>query len=150
MVDRPLTEVVVPDTSVVLKWYLHEQELHRPLSLALLRAYLEGQVRLLVPDLLFYEVANVLRYKPGWDATLVAQAIGSLFSLGLTVVPVSAPLLRSALVLAYGHDVAVYDAAFVALAEENGADFVTADERLAKELGDVFRIRLLKELSSIL
>lgn len=149
MVDRPLTGVVVPDTSVVLKWYLHEQEPERELSLALLRAYLEGQVRLLVPDLLPYEVANVLRYKPGWEAALVAQAVGSLLSLGLAVVPVSAALLRNAVVLAYSHDVAVYDAAFVALAEENGADFVTTDEKLVQKLRGVSHVRLLRDLSPL-
>jgi len=141
-----LTGVIVPDTSVVLKWYLHEQEPEREQALALLRAYLVGQVRLQVPDLLLYEVANVLRYKPGWDATRVNQAIESLFALGLEVAPVSLTLIQRAVALACGHDVAVYDAAFVALAEENDADFITADERLVRRMQSLPNVRSLVEI----
>lgn len=132
MADRPPT--VVPDTSVVLKWFLYEQEPGRERALALRRAYLEGHARLLVPDLLFYEVANVLRYKPDWDARRAAQAVEGLFALQMEVVPVSASLLRQAIALACERDVTVYDAAFVTLAASTGADFITADEQLVRRL----------------
>jgi predicted nucleic acid-binding protein len=141
--DHTLAGAIVPDTSVVLKWYLHQQEPQRERALALLRAHLEGQVHLMVPDLLPYEAANVLRYKPDWDAARVTQAIDSLFALGLEVVPISATLLQRAVALAYDHDVAVYDAAFVALAEGNGAVFVTADERLVHRSQDLPHVRSL-------
>jgi predicted nucleic acid-binding protein len=124
----------VPDTSVVCKWYLHEQEPGREQALALRRAHLERRVILIAPDLLPYEVVNVLRYKPGWDAVAIAQAVDSLFAFGMDIVPVSPALLKLAVTLACDHDVAVYDACFVALARECAGDFLTADERLLRQL----------------
>lgn len=149
MADHLLTGAIVPDTSVVLKWYLHEQEPERGRALALLQAYLEGRVRLLVPDLLPYEAANVLRYKPDWDAARVAQAIESLFALKLEVVPLSATVLQRAVAMAYGHNVAVYDAAFVALAEGSGAVFVTADEGLVRRTQGLPHVRSLMEIRPV-
>jgi predicted nucleic acid-binding protein len=141
---------IIPDTSVILKWYLHEQEPERAHALALLEAYLEGQIQLLVPDLLPYEAANVLRYKPGWDAARVSQAVSSLFALRLNVASVTPLLLQRAVVLACRHGVAVYDAAFVALAEETRTVFVTADEKLVHRLEGVPLIKSLREVDLIL
>lgn len=139
-------EIVVPDTSVVLKWYLQDQEQHRERALALRGAYLVGGLRLVVPDLLPYEVANVLRYKPHWDAARVGQAMTSLFALRLDVVPVSALILARAVDLAYDHDVAVYDAAFAALAKEVGGEFITADEKLVHKLARLPHVHSLGDL----
>jgi predicted nucleic acid-binding protein len=144
--DRSLTGAVVPDTSVVLKWYLHVQEPNREQAMALLQAHLKGEAHLLVPELLPYEVANVLRYKPDWDAARVGQALESLLNVRLEIVPLSVALLQRAVILAYDYDVAVYEAAFVALAEGSGAVFVTADERLAGRMNDVSYIRSLGDL----
>ena len=124
----------VPDTSVVLKWFLHDQEPLRPQALALRRAFLQGTMHLIVPDLLWYEVANVLRYKPEWDAAQVELAVHSLFALKLEAVPVTVELLASALALAFACGITVYDAAFVAVAVARGAEFVSADERLIRKL----------------
>ncbi|MGH2350300.1 MAG: type II toxin-antitoxin system VapC family toxin [Chloroflexota bacterium] len=137
---------VVPDTSVVLKWYLHRDEPEREQALTLRRAYLKATLRLMVPDLLFYEVANVLRYKPGWDSARVSQAVASLFALKLDIVPVTDGLLQRAVALAFDHDIAVYDAAFVALAQDVGAHYVTADRKLARKLAKFGTIHSLTTL----
>ena len=101
------TRTAVLDTSVVLKWYLHKDEPERARALALRQTYLDGWLRLLAPDLLLYEVANVLRYKPGWDASRVSQALDSLYALKLKFVSVSIVLVKRAVTLASDYDVAV-------------------------------------------
>lgn len=138
-----LVRTIVPDTSVVLKWFLHEGEPDREQALALRQAYLEGQAQLLVPDLLLYEVANVLRYKSDWDTIRVSQALHSLLALRLQVVSTSLALLQRAVELAYKHDIAVYDATFVALAEESNAVFVTADQKAMCRLERLPHVRSL-------
>ena len=136
----------MPDTSVVLKWFLHEGEADREQALILRQAYLEGRAQLLAPDLLLYEVANVLRYKSDWDASRVAQAIHSLLALRLQIIPVSPALLQRAVELAYKHDLAVYDTFFVALAEENQAVFITADQKAARRLKELPHVRSLTDI----
>lgn len=146
MTENLLTGAIVADTSVILKWFLHKEEPERKQALALRQAYLEGRVQLLVPDLLLYEVANVLRYKPGWDTTRVAQALHSLLALKPQVVPVSLALLQRAVGLAYKYDIAVYDASFVALAEESNAYFITADQKMIRRLKRLPHVRPLTDV----
>ncbi|OQY21091.1 MAG: PIN domain nuclease [Chloroflexi bacterium] len=146
--DNFFSGAIVPDTSVILKWFLHEGEIGREQALAMRHAYLEGRVQLLVLDLLLYEVANVLRYKPDWDASRVARAIHILLALKLQVIPVSPALLQRAVELAYKHDLAVYDASFVALAEEKRAVFITADQKAARRLEALPHVRSLTDITA--
>lgn len=132
--DNLFGKTIVLDTSVILKWFLHKGEPGREQALALRDAYLEGHTHLLAPDLLLYEVANVLRYKPDWDTSRVAQAIQSILRLKLQITSVSSGLLQRAVELAYEYELAVYDASFVALAEETQAVFVTADQKVTHQL----------------
>lgn len=87
--DNSGKPIAVLDTSVVVKWFLHEGEAHRSEASALRDAIGDGRVGLAVPALLLYEVANVLRYKPDWDADRVQRAIRSLVTMQLDIEPVS-------------------------------------------------------------
>jgi predicted nucleic acid-binding protein len=111
-------------------------------ALALLSGYAADRISLIAPDLLWPEFANIL-----WksvrqqriSALLANEAIGDL--LALDIVPVaSSALLNSAFAIATAFERTVYDALYVALAEENGAPVVTADERLVNRLGFRFPI----------
>jgi len=51
------------DSSVILKWF-RRNETWREVALQLRQTYLDGHMLIYVPDLLIYEIANVLRYKP--------------------------------------------------------------------------------------
>lgn len=124
---------IVPDTSVVIKWY-RQGEILAEQALALRAAYLDGHIRVSVPNLLAYELTNVLRYKDDLTTAQVEEAAQSLFDLGLESVPPTAIMLRRAAVIARAADATVYDATFAALAESLEATFVTADESLARRL----------------
>ena len=124
---------VVLDTSVVIKWF-RQGEVLASKALALRDAYLEGQIVVLVPSLLAYELANVLRYKNDLTTVQIEDAVQSLFDMGLEWIPPSATVMRRAVVIARECDTTVYDAAFVALAETLNATFLTADEKLTRRL----------------
>jgi predicted nucleic acid-binding protein len=53
-------EFVVADASVLLKWYLHEDEPHRAQALQLFAQFRSGRVRILLPELAMYELGNRL------------------------------------------------------------------------------------------
>jgi predicted nucleic acid-binding protein len=124
---------LVPDTSVVIKWF-RQGEILAERALALRAAYLAGHVQVSVPSLLAYELTNVLRYKDDLTTAQVEEAIQSLFDMGLEWVPPSAAVMRRAAVIARTSDATVYDATFAALAESLKATFVTADEHLVRRL----------------
>jgi predicted nucleic acid-binding protein len=136
---------VVPDTSVVIKWF-RQGEVLAPQALALRQAYLEDRVQVSVPSLLAYELANVLRYKDDLSTAQVEEAVQSLFDLGLGWMPPSALLMRRAATIARERDLTVYDAAFVALAEALHADFITADAQLARRLAAFTFARFLGDI----
>jgi predicted nucleic acid-binding protein len=128
----------VLDASVAAKWLLPPKD--EPLSaeaLHLLDQYAAGDIALLVPDLFWPEIGNIV-----WKsvrAGRIAEATASkgldlLAALNIPTVP-TGPLLRDAFRIATTFDRTVYDSLYVALAVQAGCQLVTADERLANAMG---------------
>jgi predicted nucleic acid-binding protein len=136
---------VVLDTSVVVKWF-RQGEVLAERALVVRDAYLEGQIRVSVPSLLAYELANVLRYKQDVTTAQVKQAVRSLFDMRFEWVLPTRAVLQQAVEIARAYDTTVYDAVFAALAESAGATFVTADERLCQRLSALPDVRFLGDV----
>lgn len=134
---------LVTDTSVVLKWFRQEEILAED-ALDILRAYLNGRYRIVVPSLLAYEVANVLRYKSELTTTHLETAIRDLFDLGLEWREPSVAVMRRAVAIAREYDASIYAATFAALAESQHATLVTADKRLVARLTPLAFVRLFR------
>jgi predicted nucleic acid-binding protein len=132
----------VLDTSVVLKWF-RQGEVLAGEALALRAAYLAGEIDVVEPPLLAYEVANALRYKSDLSLDQVQEAVESLFGMGWEWIPPSGAVLCRAVELARAFEVTVYDAVFASLAEAEEALFLTADERLARSLEALGFVRFL-------
>jgi predicted nucleic acid-binding protein len=138
---------LVLDTSVVLKW-VRQEEILAEQALDILNSYLEGRSRVIVPTLLAYEVANVLRYKNELTTAHLEAAIQSLFDLGLEWIAVSSDTIRRSVNLARAYDTSVYDAVFAALAESTGATLITADARLVQRLEGLSFVVFLGEIAN--
>jgi predicted nucleic acid-binding protein len=143
--------VIVVDTSLVTKWVLPEER--SELALALLAALTARSEQIVAPALLPIEFTNVVFQRARrrmWSYEEAAEALDRLFELDLEVHSPSEAerrsLHRRAFALARDYALpATYDAHFVALAEALGCELWTADERLARRLGDrVPYIRLLE------
>ncbi len=128
----------VVDSSVVAKWVLPEPDSAQAQRLQTEIA-LKGE-RLIVLDLALVEVTNVI-----WKRYLrkIATAdearlhLDSLFRCPVRLEPAQR-LLRPALDLAMKYNAAVYDALFVALAQDLGLPGVTADEPLYRAVSADF------------
>lgn len=120
----------VVDASVVAKWFL--PEVHTTAAVRLL----EGGHDLLVPDLVFPEVGNVL-----WKKVRLGEIVGNearrilrtLRSIPLEVHP-TMPLLAAAFELAIGLDRTVYDCVYLTLAVQKQCQMVTADSKLRRAI----------------
>jgi predicted nucleic acid-binding protein len=128
---------LVIDASVAAKWLLPAaNEPLREEALLLLRRYTYGQIRLVVPDLFWAELANILwkAVRQGrWMIGTAQAALAALKERNLPTVP-SLTLLEEAFAIASTFDRTVYDSLYVALAISSRAQLVTADERLAHAL----------------
>jgi predicted nucleic acid-binding protein len=139
----------VLDASVAAKWFLPRSG--EPLAteaIQLLESYVAGTLHLLVPDLFWPEVGNIL-----WKAQrqgrlsrrLAEDALEALREKAFPTAP-TAPLVRDAFAIAAAFHRTVYDGIYVALAVMTGRPLVTADERLANALAAPFPVRWLGAL----
>ncbi|MCP4668126.1 MAG: type II toxin-antitoxin system VapC family toxin [Deltaproteobacteria bacterium] len=133
---------VVLDTSIVIKWF-RQEEVWAEEALGWRDAYLAGRAQVWVPSLLVYEFSNVMRYKKDMSTEQVKEAVVSLYDMGLKqVLPSGAEMCR-AIEVSREFQTTVYDAVFAVLAESLNASFVTADERLVKQLAALPFVRFL-------
>jgi predicted nucleic acid-binding protein len=117
---------IVLDSSVVVKWFSTETK--SPEALKFLDSYIEGSIELAIPEILFCEVGNALRYKPDFDNENWKIALVQLFNLRMKVTHLTEDLIIRAGEIAYDGKVTFYDALPVAIAEHKKTVCVTADE----------------------
>ena len=140
----------VIDASVAAKWFLPAAG--EPLSeeaAGWLRRYVKDEVRFVLPDLFWAELANVLwkAARQGRCTKMTARrAVTAMQEFNLPTVP-SQLLLDEALALAFAFDRSVYDCLYVALALRSKAQLVTADERLANALAARLPVKWLGAVS---
>jgi predicted nucleic acid-binding protein len=120
-----VTRVVV-DASVAAKWFIPEELSGEARSL------LTAEYQLLAPDLLWAELGNILWKKHRRQE--IDRRTASRLLRDFSRIPIefhaSQRWAESALELAIGHAVTVYDGLYLALAAAHGCRVVTADRRL--------------------
>ena len=117
---------IVLDSSVVVKWF--STEIKSVEALKFLDSYIQGSIELTIPEVLFCEVGNALRYKPDYDTQKWKTALAQLFNLRMKVTHLTEGLIIRTGEIAYDGKVTFYDALPVAIAEHKKTVCVTADE----------------------
>ncbi len=122
-------KTLIIDASIAIKWVVEEDGTELALAL-------RQQARLVAPDLLVPECANILwkkvqRKELSRDEALLAARL--LQSAEMELVPARA-LMETATRLAIELDYPAYDCLYLALAIENDCRFVTADERMVNKI----------------
>lgn len=124
----------VIDTSLAFKWYVAEVDSAKAIQLR--TDYNNAIHDLIAPELFLPEMANALasaeksgRISSGEAMRILPKVIVN--SPGL--VP-TAPLLSRALGICLQTRRSLYDCLYVTLAEREGCEFITADDRLVKAL----------------
>ncbi len=134
------------DASVAAKWCLSPRwEDYSEQAIELLASCTGGDTQVLVPDLFFAEMGNVLWKavrKQKISSTGASAALKLLRDLDLVAFP-TIDLVEESLKLAMEHNRTVYDCIYVALAVRSSTDFITADERLANALAAYLPVKWL-------
>ncbi len=139
-------KVLVLDATVAVKWFTNEPL--RDKALLIRDKYVKGLVDLIAPGLLFYEVANALRYNPRFGVEVVKSAIKALENLGISLYGFEGQLRDTSIELAYRFGITVYDAAYVALAVIQDAVLYTADKEVVAKTS-LENIKHLSEMAEV-
>ena len=136
----------VIDSSVLVKWFLYQQEADRDRALALRELHISGRSIIYVPQLALLEVLNAIRFAPKAKEEDGKLALEALLDLHLETKPPEPNLLRKANAIAWAYKVTIYDGLYVALAEQVGYPLITADEKMIEKLTGHSIVVPLKEL----
>ena len=134
---------IVLDASVITKWYSEEPSSNRALEYR--QRHIDGEVELLEPTLLLYEVANALNYNPNFGEGDVKESMEALVDVSLSLKEPEKETLKLAVNLARKHGISIYDASYIALSMELGCHLVTADKGLWRKAKGIPYVRFLVE-----
>ncbi|MFN3671611.1 MAG: type II toxin-antitoxin system VapC family toxin [Bosea sp. (in: a-proteobacteria)] len=124
-----MSDLVVVDASVAMKWFVDEDDSDRAETL------LAADIAI-APAIILSEVGNGIwtkRRSAGIDGASASRFIGHLTQLLREVVPLDT-LMAEAMKLAFDLDHPVYDCVYLALARSRGSVLVTADKRFIDKL----------------
>jgi len=121
-------ERAVLDASVVLKWYLSDEQ-DGEKALSLLGEYVSGKLNILAPSLLEYEVVNgliIAKRRGRIEEEKLLTAIYGFLNLEIVLKNFS---MFSDKTLHYCkvYNRSIYDASYLALAREEGVPLITSD-----------------------
>ena len=137
----------VTDASVILKWFSRSGESDLKRALQLRDDFRSRKIDLYSPDLLIYEIANVLRYKETLKEELIYRAVSSVYDMDI-LLPVNLSIMISAVVLARKYGITVYDSCYVSFAQIAGCPLVTADKKLYQSIKELPGILYISEYDS--
>ena len=119
----------VVDASVVIKWFL--EEINSGKAFEIWQKHSSKEIFLIVPELIFSEVLNSLRYKKLNEEELKKVNI-SLWDCKFNIEMTSKILFEKAIDIALKYNFTIYDSIYIALAQIHETELITADEELAK------------------
>jgi predicted nucleic acid-binding protein len=120
--------VKVVDASVVLQWLLTEPSTG---SKEILEAHVNGSEPLIAPELLNYEVGNVLVTKVRLTSDDALELFSHFLNLRIETYSLGTDEYKAGLDLAHRYRLTLYDACYLALALALDVRVVTGDKRLA-------------------
>jgi len=126
---------------VIVKWFVAERGTEEALTLR--DSYIRGDLELLSPSLIYYEVTNALRHHPHYrlTETELLDAIKALKGLQILTEPTTEMWLKT-FEVSISEKVTIYDAVYIAMSLVFDAKLVTSDERLFEKLSEKTRQRV--------
>ncbi|HEY4662890.1 MAG TPA: type II toxin-antitoxin system VapC family toxin [Candidatus Humimicrobiaceae bacterium] len=120
---------VVLDTSVIVKWFFKDDEKNIKKADLILKQYLNNEIKIIIPELSAFELANVLRNKIKKYQNVNLDIIDRLYNLGI-IFYIDKEILKIATKIAADINESVYDCIFIATAERFNCKLVTDNNSL--------------------
>ncbi|MEK7592637.1 MAG: type II toxin-antitoxin system VapC family toxin [Patescibacteria group bacterium] len=133
-----MAKIIIVDASVVYKWLIDEPGEETKRARKLRDRYSLGELELLVPNLLYIEIGNILTWKPYLTTSDLHEAWSLLLSYKLPVAPIDAQYIENAMDVARMYSISLYDSLYVTLAQLKQGEMITADKKLVRAVNKSF------------
>lgn len=124
--------MIIVDASIVFKW-IKSGEHDADKALLLYNDHIYGKEEVLVPSLLFIEIANAIATKSKTTEKVIKQAIHFLYAAQLHVYEEGMEDILEVSVLAKKHKTSVYDMLYAVIAKRKKIFLITADAQFVKK-----------------
>ncbi|MCD6444715.1 type II toxin-antitoxin system VapC family toxin [Candidatus Bathyarchaeota archaeon] len=139
---------VVVDASIVVKWFVEEEGSDKALRLR--DKYIDGEISIIAPELIIFEVLNALYYKRLFSESEMKEISEALEAYSFTLYSLKGEYAEKTVETAVENGITIYDASYVALAMIRDTYLYTADEKLIEKLkGEYLKhVKSIKSTSS--
>ncbi len=130
------SELAVVDASVVLKWQFDDEDCVSQATALRNDYFARGAVRVIAPQLLMYEVVNGVATATRRKRVAADKAMETISNLVALVIELKEVEPLRILEVALRYNLAAYDAAYLALAEDENCDLWTGDRAFYQAVKD--------------
>ena|SRR3989344_6594423 len=125
--------MVVVDASVAYKWFSPTEE-NAEVAVGLFKDHITSKNKIIVPDLIIYELANVWSTKTALGVKQIRQNLSDLKEAMLDMEAVTFNFLEKVIEISKKYKISAYDATYIVLAKERKCVLVTADAKLISQV----------------
>ncbi len=125
--------MIVIDASIVLK-FINTQEEGSGNAAEILRNHIAGTDEIIVPSLLFIEVANALVTKSKIKEVRIVEGLELLYAASFKVYEIQESEIQEASILANKYKTTVYDMIYAVIAKKKNIKLVTADRKFVNKV----------------
>ena len=118
-------EALVLDASVIVKWFCEEE--YTDIALGIRKRFFNGVLNVVVPELMFYEVSNAIRYNEVLSMEEKLELIDDIFSMDFDMVTSNKEILSEAMKSALDTGTAIYANVYLAVGRFKRCNLITAD-----------------------
>lgn len=136
--------VFVLDASVIMKWFVEEKDAEK--ALIFRDKYEAGIFELCCPDLLLFEISNIMSFKRSITKEEIIEALNTILDLEIEIVAPTLELLNDAVSLSREKSISVYDSSYIVLSKKMDYQFITADDKLYSKVKTLPHVKLLKDV----
>ena len=133
---------LVLDTSVIAKLFLKEEWSDKAIELK--DRHVKGEVEIVAPSLLKYELMNALKSRK-FSKNQIKDALEVVRDYGFSIMDPEDAIFDDAAELLSDYNISAYDASYIALAKDLGTEMCTADQNLLDKVPNLKFVKHIKE-----
>jgi len=119
----------IVDASIIIKWFANEEDSDKAIRLR--DKHINEEISIVVPELVFLETVNGLKYKK-LERSVLEKAKKDLWNIQLEIFYLDEFLINKAINASIEYNLSIYGAVYAALAQIHGAPLITVNEKLLK------------------